>query len=131
MKQDVDNNSSYIKPGADPKFSVIEIITLSFVSESFSINGENCLIHATVFNFINSHPFKRVTNISCSLPGSDFVNLNIYYVTGRKVAVLFNKTESAEKYENNFNANNINSDVYFYKLTTGNQTFVRKMMLLK
>jgi hypothetical protein len=77
------------------------------------------------------NPFNPATKISYSIPGSEFVNLTIYDAIGREVAVLVNKSQNAGHYTVNFNANNLNSGVYFYELKTGNQIFVRKMMLLK
>ncbi len=77
------------------------------------------------------NPFNPATKISYAIPQSGFVNLTIYDAIGREVAVLVNKSQSAGNYTVNFNATNLNSGVYFYKLKTGNNIIVKKMMLLK
>jgi len=60
-----------------------------------------------------------------------FVKLIIYDILGREVAALVNQKLLAGTYEYQWNAANLSSGVYFYKLTAGNFTDVKKMVLLK
>jgi hypothetical protein len=59
------------------------------------------------------------------------VTLKIYDVLGNEVAVLVNEEKSPGEYEVIFNASNLSSGVYYYKLTAGDFTNVKKLMLLK
>jgi hypothetical protein len=59
------------------------------------------------------------------------VNLAVYNSLGQKVATLVNSKKEAGKYKLNFNANNLPSGIYFYKLQSGNLSQTRKMILLK
>ncbi|MDP1993640.1 MAG: T9SS type A sorting domain-containing protein, partial [Ignavibacteria bacterium] len=45
--------------------------------------------------------------------------------------VLVNEEKAAGKYQVNFNGKNLSSGLYFYKITTGKFTAVRKMLLIK
>ena len=77
------------------------------------------------------NPFNPTTIIKYSVPVNGFVNLGIFNVLGEKVADLINKEVEAGTYEINFNASNLSSGVYFYKLEAGSFTSIKKMMLIK
>ena len=84
------------------------------------------------------NPFNPVTMIRFRLPFISNVSLKIYDVLGREVATLIDGRKLAGTYEVDFNAHQLASGVYFYKLraidvTTRNAEFtdVKKMLLLK
>jgi len=77
------------------------------------------------------NPFNPLTKISYQLPQSGFVNLKVYNTLGKEVATLVNEEKSAGKYSVNFNAGNLSSGVYFYKLTSNNFSQINKMLLVK
>jgi len=79
------------------------------------------------------NPFNSVTTLSYNLPLSSNVTLEVYDITGRKVASLPNKWQSAGDHEFQFQASNLSTGVYTYKLIATNDkgTFVqsRKMLI--
>ncbi len=77
------------------------------------------------------NPFNPTTNISFAIPQSSLVTLKIYDVLGKEVARLVNETKQAGYYEVNFDASNLGSGMYFYKIEAGNFTQTRRMLLLK
>lgn len=77
------------------------------------------------------NPFNPTTNIKISLPESEFVNLTVYDIVGREVAVLVNDKLNTGIYNVDFNASHLASGTYFYRLTAGSFTEVKKMMLVK
>lgn len=78
------------------------------------------------------NPFNPVTKISYSLPQSGQVSLKIFDISGKEVASLVNnQMQQAGQYTLTFNANNLSSGVYFYRLTAGNFVQTKKLMLLK
>ena len=77
------------------------------------------------------NPFNPSTVISYDLKAASRVQLDIYNALGQHVANLVNSTESAGTHRVTFNASQLNSGLYFYKLKTGNFSKTRKMMLLK
>jgi len=90
------------------------------------------------------NPFNPTTTIQYSIktplnPPFDkggntrgvFVNLKVYDVLGREVAVLVNKRQKAGNYEVTFDASNLPSGLYLYRLTAGKFSQTRKMLLLK
>ncbi len=80
-------------------------------------------------NFPN--PFNPVTAISFSLPTSVKVKLEIFNALGQKVATLVNGKLSAGNHTTTWNAANMPSGIYFYKLEAGNFSQTRKMLLAK
>ena len=77
------------------------------------------------------NPFNPVTNIKFSIPKSGNVRLVVYDAAGKQVAELVNEQLSAGTYKADFNAANLSSGVYFYKLVTNEFTEVKKMALVK
>lgn len=78
------------------------------------------------------NPFNPVTKINYDMPKDGKVNLRIYDITGREVAALINnEIQPAGYYTIAFNASNLSSGVYFYRLATGDFVSTKKMMLIK
>jgi hypothetical protein len=77
------------------------------------------------------NPFNPVTNIEFYIPKTGLVSLKIYDILGKNIATLFNKPLPAGWHEVQWDASNIPSGVYFYKLNVGDYQAVRKMLLLE
>ena len=77
------------------------------------------------------NPFNPSTSIRYSIAKMSFVNLSVYNVLGEKIKTLVNKEQPAGDYNVDFNASNLSSGIYFYKLTVDNFSSIRKMIILK
>lgn len=77
------------------------------------------------------NPFNPTTKISFSIPVQAQVELEVYDALGRKVAEVVNETLNAGEYEVEFDGSGLASGLYIYKLTSGNSTDSKKMMILK
>jgi len=80
-------------------------------------------------NFPN--PFNPVTTINYSLDINSYVNLVIYNIIGEKVETLVSEFQNAGNHKINFNASNLPSGIYFYKLVSNSRVLVKKMLLIK
>jgi len=80
-------------------------------------------------NFPN--PFNPTTKIKYELPKSNFVSLKIYDMLGREVLTLVNQKQEAGRYEVDFNASNLASGAYFYRLESGVFKDIKRMILIK
>ncbi len=98
------------------------------------INSGNAVIN-TPENFKLSqnypNPFNPSTVINYSIPKSGLVTLKVYDILGKEVASLVNEFKSAGSYDFKFNASNLSSGVYFYRLESGNFVETKKMSLMK
>ncbi|NWF89117.1 MAG: T9SS type A sorting domain-containing protein [Ignavibacteriaceae bacterium] len=81
------------------------------------------------------NPFNPSTKIRYTIPGNvetrHVVSLRIYDILGNEVATLVNEEKQPGYYEIDFNASNIASEVYIYRLVTGKFVSTKKMILLR
>ncbi|MGH1362739.1 MAG: YCF48-related protein [Calditrichia bacterium] len=77
------------------------------------------------------NPFNPTTNISFDLPKAQFVTLAVYNVLGQQVATLVNEQTAAGSYTLQFDARNLASGIYIYRLQTEGFIKVRKMLLTR
>jgi hypothetical protein len=77
------------------------------------------------------NPFNPTTTITYTLAQSVPVKLTVYDLTGRAVATLVEKTQSAGSHSVQFNGSNLPSAEYLCRLEAGSYTAVSKMMLIK
>ncbi len=86
-------------------------------------------VYALDQNYPN--PFNPTTTITYSLPHASNVSLRVFDVLGREVATLVNGEMTAGPHEVQFDAKGLASGTYMYKLTSGDYTQVKKMMVVK
>ena len=90
-------------------------------------------------SFVNSYglsnnypnPFNPSTKITYSIPERSNVSLKVFDLLGSLVAELANGEIEAGTYDINFNASQLSSGIYFYRLQAGNFIESKKMILLK
>ncbi len=77
------------------------------------------------------NPFNPTTTITYDIPLRANVKLTIYNVLGQKVAILVDEVQEPGRYNVTFNANDLPSGVYFYRLEADKFVQMRKMLLVK
>jgi hypothetical protein len=77
------------------------------------------------------NPFNPSTVITFTIPERTNVRLTVYNILGEQVAKLVNEMKEAGSYQVDFNASNLSSGIYIYKLEGGNFISTKKMMLVK
>ncbi len=77
------------------------------------------------------NPFNPTTTITYSIAEQTVVRIIIYDVSGKEVAMLINEEQNEGIYSIIFNAKNLSSGTYYYKLKTNNFTETKKMKLVK
>jgi choice-of-anchor A domain-containing protein/uncharacterized repeat protein (TIGR01451 family) len=116
--------------------SIIDV-PASMVMVSNKANGatgvENDNVVPNEFNLLQNYPnpFNPATTISFSLAKNGFVNLSVFNMIGEKVATLVNKEYQTGNYTVEFNANNLPTGIYLYRLSAGNFVSTKKMILMK
>jgi hypothetical protein len=77
------------------------------------------------------NPFNPATKIKYSIPNQESVSLKVFDSLGREVKTLVNEEKPAGSYQVEFNAANLSSGIYFYRIQAGSFNQVRKMLLIK
>ena len=77
------------------------------------------------------NPFNPSTSIKFAISNKQFVSLKVYDVLGNEVTTLLNDQKPAGIYEIEFDANNLSSGIYYYRIVAGSFTDTKKMILLK
>lgn len=98
-------------------------------SDAIEVSMNHELIFKLNQNYPN--PFNPKTTILFSLPQSSFVTLKIYDILGREVTILLKENKQPGVYSITFDASNLPSGLYFYKLQAGSFVNVKKMNILR
>ncbi len=77
------------------------------------------------------NPFNPTTKINYSMPKQALVTIKVYDMLGKEVATLVNEVKTAGNYTVEFNGANLSSGVYFYKISAGDFSSVKRMTLIK
>ncbi|MFZ4620762.1 MAG: YCF48-related protein, partial [Bacteroidota bacterium] len=103
-------------------YSTTDVTAKNIIPGSFSLSQ----------NYPN--PFNPSTTIEYSIPNIDArqkITLKVYDVLGHEVGTLVNGEKVAGRYSVPFNARSLSSGMYFYRLTVGGHSIVKKMLLMK
>ena len=121
-----DGNGSTISSG----WYIDEIMISPYIVTTVEDLNDNLPLQFQLYqNYPN--PFNPTTIINYQLPVGSHVTLKVYDLLGREVATIVNEEKPAGSYEINFNANNLSSGIYFYKLQAGTFAETKKMILIK
>ena len=118
-------NAGYKNPDRDWDSTSV-LVSLTGVGDN---NTEPMLTYKLYNNYPN--PFNPSTKIKYSVAENTFVSLKIYDVAGSEIATVVNREQTAGEYEVDFNAVNLTSGVYIYKLNAGSFVETKKMILMK
>ena len=113
-------------------WQIMDTITRGFSNGiPTGIKDESLSITDYKLNQNYPNPFNPSTTISFSIPAQGDVSLKIYDVLGKEVVTLVDEMKSAGSYQITFDATQLASGMYFYRLDTKNFSEVKKMILLK
>lgn len=130
--------SGFLSPADNnngPAFGVLIVLpdgTAFLAPTSTSIDDERSMAPSQ-FELRGNYPnpFNPSTVIRYNVPNTADITLSVYDMLGRQVAVLVNGVQSAGSYDVTFNATNLSSGVYLYRLQSGDFVQTQKMMLVK
>lgn len=99
----------------------------------YSKSVEVCVLAPDQFMMKQNYPnpFNPTTSIAYQIPVSGFVSLKIYDILGKEVATLVQEMKDAGSYAATWDASELSSGIYFYRITAGRFSSIKKMILMK
>jgi len=111
----------------EARFENVELLHASTgVIESETSSPSSLTLHSAYPN-----PFNPSTTISFNLPSKSYVLLKVFDIMGREVTTLINEELTAGNYHRQWDASNVSSGVYFYRLQCGSFIQTKKLILLR
>ena len=117
-----------LNPAASGSYAEIDDLSFSILTD---VNDEETAVNDFSLEQNYPNPFNPSTRINYQIAKDDFVTLKLYDIIGNEIATLVNNQQPAGKYSVDFNAANLPSGVYLYRLQTGDFVQTRKMTLVK
>ncbi|MGB5849103.1 MAG: T9SS type A sorting domain-containing protein, partial [Ignavibacteriaceae bacterium] len=108
-----------------PVLAEFDFGVVSGVEDEF-VNPDDFVLYQ---NYPN--PFNPTTNIKYMINSRQFISLKVYDVLGNEIAILVNEEKPSGTYLVEFDATTLPSGVYMYRLTTGDLSVSKKLILLK
>ena len=103
----------------------------AMVDAATGIGNENGIVESYSLSQNYPNPFNPTTNIKFSIPKNAQTFLKVYDVLGNEVNTYFDEFLNAGTYNILFEAQNLSSGIYYYKLVSGDFTETKRMMLVK
>ena len=123
----IDNQGNLPHPGS---YYIVDDLAFSAAT---GINDEPITGMPAAFELKQNYPnpFNPVTHIRYAIPQAAQVKLEVYNSLGQKVTDLVNEQKAAGQHVAEFNASELPSGIYFYRITAGSYQKMMKMMLMK
>ncbi len=131
----------YKHPGEDIVYALTDssllkvtpsgIHTLSRITTGIEQPGSNQEPDQYVLHQNYPNPFNPTTTIRYEVAKAGPVRLTVYNILGQRVSVLVNTRQPAGSHQVTFNASQLASGLYFYRLQAGNKVFVKKMLVME
>lgn len=111
----------------------VRIFNKAATISGYLLNGEFNFNFPTEYSIcsIYPNPFNPVTILNYALPKASHVNLTVYDINGRETTLLFDGFKPAGEYEAVFDGKGLSSGMYFVRMTAGDFTQTKKLLLIK
>ncbi len=109
----------------------VDYVTLKYTQTVGITQNSNSIVNEFELKQNYPNPFNPVTKINYELPITNYVSLKIFDISGKEVSILVNQVQTKGSYEVSFDASDLTSGIYFYKLETKNFSSTKKMLLVK
>jgi hypothetical protein len=108
----------------------IELVS-NYTSAIEENNDSSMVVNEFILHQNYPNPFNSSTTIQFTIPLTEFITLKIYNHLGQEIETLVNKQLTMGNYEINWNAKDLASGVYFYRLEAGEFFETNKLILMK
>ena len=128
----IDNQNNVFLTGDSYSSKGQKVLTLKYNLKPVSVRVENHLVPDSPELYQNyPNPFNPITTIFYRLPKTARITIKIYDLLGREVKTVYSGKKQAGKHKLVFNAENLASGIYIYRLQSKEFTKSRKLLLIK
>jgi hypothetical protein len=108
-------------------------LIITYKADLSKFSADNEMIIPDKYDLLQNYPnpFNPSTAIEYQIPQDGFVSLIVYDILGNEVRVLVNEQQPTGKYKISFDATDLASSIYIYRLKVNEYTTTKKMLLLK
>ncbi len=125
------SDNIYIAGSSTGSGTNLDFAIIKYVPDVVNINEAILSVNEFALGQNYPNPFNPTTTIRFAIPESGNVKLKVYNIIGQQVAELVNGYKEAGVHTINFNAKNLNTGIYIYKLVANGLVQSKKMMLVK
>ena len=100
-------------------------------SKAVNVNYEGKQPASFILKQNYPNPFNPITTITFTMPQTELVTLKVFDILGKEITTLINEELNAGEHEIKFDAKNLASGVYFYRMKAGSFSETRKFILLR
>jgi hypothetical protein len=121
-------------PASTTPFNAYKIVSLCGDGVAKRVAGQGSVAKLSSHRALLAaypNPFNPTTTISYEIPKGTQVRLSVFDVLGREIQTLVNETKQPGHYQVHFNANNLASGVYLYRIQAGSFTDTKRFVLVK
>jgi hypothetical protein len=119
----------YVVGGIDENSQSVDLVEEIVAQGTVGVDVSDDLLKGYRLEQNNPNPFSASTTINYSLPASATTTLKIYSILGTEIATLVDEDKPAGNYEVVFNANELKSGVYYYRLQSGKFVQTKKLVV--
>ncbi len=123
--------SYYMESFMDGIMTVSDTAVINANLTSVKETGSAGIPKSIILQQCYPNPFNPATTISFSISTKSFVSLKVFDLLGREVSTIVSEEMSAGNYSRLWNANEIASGIYFYRLRVGTFSETKKLVLLR
>ena len=122
-----------IYDGATDNTGTLEAWGLALSYQTTTGNTSNDNVQPTTYKLENNYPnpFNPTTTIKYQIPELSFISLKVFDVLGNEILTLVETEKPVGTYEVEFDATNLSSGIYFYRIQAGSFVETKKMILLR
>ena len=122
---------SFTTAGLEAKDTILAFLSRELHLTTTSIKLSQKIVKQFYLNQNYPNPFNPTTSIDYYVPKTSFITIKLFDILGRYITTLVNEVKKPGNYTIEFNARQLTSGIYFYKMQSSDFEQTKKLVLIK